>query len=487
MSHIFMRHVRTKLPSLFKSEEGSVTMLLAFALPAVLGLVGAATDYAAVTTARSQLQAAADGAALAVAREMTVASTDQARAQAVANSFVGANADPANMPTVTAALVENGLAIKVSVQQRVKTPLGLISALGGVDTLHVSALARVTASSAQSKLCMLSLGTKDNGGIFMHNGAMVTAPECVIHSNSRNREAIIVQQNSKIAANLVCSRGGLVNSGGTINAQALTDCPVIEDPLAKKPEPQTNKECDHNTTVILLGSRTLNPGTYCKGLYIIGLAKVKLNPGVYVFKDGPFLVANSASLEGAGVTLMMTGKGSNIRLHDNALVRLSAPTSGATAGMLFWESKNWVPGTNSWTVGGCGTKPSGSKISFSSNAGVQPTVESDDDGPKGCDTALSRLYSTLKKTNEHQINADRAQELTGTIYLPRGLLLIDSSKPVAEQSPFTVLVVNKLDLYDGPNLVLNSNYSGSSVPVPAGLGAIGATKVRLGVEAAAGQ
>lgn len=486
MSRVAMGSMHSKFPSLLKSEAGSVTMLLALALPAVLGLVGAATDYAAVTQARTQLQTAADGAALAVAREMTVAATNQARAQALATSFVGANADPANAPTVTATLVENGLAVKISVQQRVKTPLGLIAALGGVDTLNVSALARVTAASMQSKLCMLSLGTKDNGGIFMHNGASVTAPECVIHSNSKNKEAIIVQQNSKITANLICSRGGLINSAGMINAQTLTDCPVIADPLAKKPEPQTKAPCQYLTQIIMAGIRTLNPGTYCNGVFIFGNAKVTLNPGIYVFRDGPFLVASNAEVLGAGVTLMLTGKSSYLHLHDNALVRLSAPTSGISAGMLVWESKNWEPGSNSWEVGGCGSKPSGTKESYASSGGFVPATESEDAGPVGCYTALSRLTNLLKKTNEHHINSDRAQELTGTIYLPRGLLLIDSNKPVAEQSPFTVMVVNKLDLFDGPNLVLNTNYGGTSVPVPAGLGAIGATRVRLGAETAAG-
>jgi hypothetical protein len=86
-----------------------------------------------------------------------------------------------------------------------------------------------------------------------------------------------------------------------------------------------------------------------------------------------------------------------------------------------------------------------------------------------------------KKTNEHHINSDRARELTGTIYLRNGLLLIDSRRPVADLSPFTVMVVNKLDLYDGPNVVLNSNYSGATVPVPQGLGPLGSRQVRLGM------
>ena len=44
---------------------------------------------------------------------------------------------------------------------------------------------------------------------------------------------------------------------------------------------------------------------------------------------------------------------------------------------------------------------------------------------------------------------------------------------IADQSAFTVVVARKVQLKDGPNLVLNSNYAGTSVPVPQGVGPTG--------------
>jgi len=143
--------------------------------------------------------------------------------------------------------------------------------------------------------------------------------------------------------------------------------------------------------------------------------------------------------------------------------------------MLVWETKAWKPGTNSWKSGGCGTVAPGVKSPTSTGRTAV------DAGDAGCNTLQSYVSKLKKKTNEHQINSDRAKVLTGTIYLPKGLLLIDSRQPVADQSPFTVFVVNKLDIYDGPNLVLNANYNASPVPVPGGLNAaIGGGQVRLG-------
>ena len=470
---------RAILSRFTQAKSGAVSLLLALGLPSVLGVVGIATDYAAVSKSRSQLQGVVDSAALAIVREMTITAVDGAKAQALASAYIGAHISD-NPASVTATITESGLAVRVKASQKIKTPFGLIAALSGTDTLDVQALARVTASSIQTKLCMLSLGDKINGGLFMHNGSSIVAPECVLHSNSTKKEAVIVQTGSRIKANLLCSRGGVTNTAGILETTTLSDCPVVANPLANKPEPPTNGACIKGLPVVyFMGTHTLTPGVYCKGVFIFGLAKVKLTPGIYVFRDGPLVVAGNAELVGTGVSLLLTGKKTMINFHDNALINLTAPTTGPAAGMLIWETKGWVPGKNSWEFGGCGNTPSGSKSNKSTNA-TSPSSEDDDDGPTGCNTVLATIQKLMKKTNEHHINSDRAQVLTGTIYMPRGMLLIDSRRPVADQSPFTVFVINKLDLFDGPSLMLNANYGASPVPVPAGLGAIGASQVRLG-------
>ena len=41
---------------------------------------------------------------------------------------------------------------------------------------------------------------------------------------------------------------------------------------------------------------------------------------------------------------------------------------------------------------------------------------------------------------------------------------------MADQSAWTVVVAKGLQLQGSPNLVINANYAGSNVPVPAGAG-----------------
>ena len=52
-------------------------------------------------------------------------------------------------------------------------------------------------------------------------------------------------------------------------------------------------------------------------------------------------------------------------------------------------------------------------------------------------------------------------------------LLVDANAPVADQSAYTAIKSRKLVLDAGPNLVLNSNYAMTDIPVPSGLKGVG--------------
>lgn len=438
---------RTAVTTFAAAREGATAILLAVAMPAIAGVVGFAVDYSSISGNKSRLQAVVDSTAIAIAREMTISPVATTRAQSLAEQYVAANI-PANTPykiTVTASLVENNFAVKIDGQQSIATPFGTMERFVGVSTIFATALARVTAASTPTKTCMISLGQDSNGGIYMHNGAMITAPGCILHSNSTRKNAIILSQGSSIRTQLLCARGGVKNMASSVEATIVTDCPAMKDPLANKPEPKPPLLCNTAPKKISQGLLTLKPGLYCGGIDITGTAKVTLTPGVYFFRGGPLRVTQSAEFVGKGVTLMFLDNKAYFRFLGNSLIQLSAPVSGITAGMLLWEAAAIIP-VVSPLVGG---------------------------------VATSTLAKT-KKTTENHINSDRARELTGTIYLRKGLLLIDSTRPIADLSPYTIMVVEKLDLFDGPNLILNSNYNNSTVPVPSGLGPIGGSQVRLG-------
>ena len=71
--------------------------------------------------------------------------------------------------------------------------------------------------------------------------------------------------------------------------------------------------------------------------------------------------------------------------------------------------------------------------------------------------------------NKHRIQSKNAQKLVGTIYAPTGELSIDGDANVGNLSAYTAIVVEKLVLFGGPHVKLNTNYSDTDVPVPDGI------------------
>lgn len=437
-------------------NSGTSAVAFAVTLPTMIAVGGFAADYTSMSSNQNRLQQIIDAAALSIAREMTISPVTSDRAQQMAAKFVSANI-PANTPfkvAVAASLVESNMAVRVEGTQQFATPFGTFERFVGENQMKAVAVARPAGVAEQMKLCVLSLAKTANSSINLRNGSRMTANGCMIQSNSTARRAVTLGEASVMKATTLCARGGIQNIGSSVEGNLVTDCPEMKDPLASKPEPKYSPLCKVVPAKINKGIYTLDPGTYCGGLSIFGTAQVKLNPGLYIFKDGPLRVWNSAELKGDGVTLAFAGNSAYFRFEQNSLIELTAPTSGDTAGMLIWEvaaiaGDPEIPGTSM-------------SLAMPKTAVVTPST------------------APPKDTSQHRIASDRARVLTGTIYLKKGLLTIDATKPVADQSPFTILVVNQMDLYDGPHLVLNSNYANSPVPVPFGLGPIGNQKVHLG-------
>jgi hypothetical protein len=78
------------------------------------------------------------------------------------------------------------------------------------------------------------------------------------------------------------------------------------------------------------------------------------------------------------------------------------------------------------------------------------------------------------------ITSNRVDQLLGTIYLPMTKLSVRAKGDVAEGSKWSVIVARNINLSGTARLVINSDYEGSPVPVPIGVGnQAGGTKVPL--------
>ncbi|MGL5137706.1 MAG: hypothetical protein ACRC7G_08050, partial [Beijerinckiaceae bacterium] len=166
------------------------------------------------------------------------------------------------------------------------------------------------------------------------------------------------------------------------------------------------------------GTVVLKPGVYCKGLKITKDAKVTLDPGVYIIKDGKLVVDHSASMVGVNVGFFLTGGNAQFEFKKDTTISLTAPKDGALAGLLFFEDR------------------------------------------------------TTAKGSKHAIESNNAHTLLGTVYLPQGYLHIDANAPISNKAAYTIIVAARIEMISGPELVLNANYGATDVPVPAGVGPV---------------
>ena len=393
------------------STKGSIAMSLAIASPALLAAVGMASDYAVFSMKVAELQAAADSAAIAGANELAISGSSDHSIKSAAESYAKGQNNSGLSETTTQAIINRKLGtLKVTVEEA-WTPSFAHFLNANITPIRVSATATLMGTT---NICVLALDGSNAKALFMDNSAKLTANGCGIYSNSKHAEGIRLDAYAKITSAMTCSAGGYKANKNAVKPLPTTDCPPVPDPLASRVAP-TVGGCDHSKMKVEGGSKTLTPGTYCGGLEITGTSNVTFSSGVYVIKDGEFKVQDAARITGEHVTFYLTGKSSTILFTNNAVVKLTGSKDGSMAGLLFFEDRAAILG------------------------------------------------------RKHQINSPNVEELTGTIYLPRGELVVDPNDTVAESSAYTAIITYKLQLKEGPELVMNSDYGATDVPVPDGI------------------
>ena len=416
-------------------KSGSLSLLAALSVPVLVMAVAATVEYGNLTKRRIELQKAVDAAALTAADRLRITQNSTV-VESVARDVVAANAPPPSgtATDVAVQLTNRGRGIEVSATENVKSVVGRVLTLP-YSTLRVSAGAQIVGTT---KLCLLTLDSKQKEALFLEKDSLITAPDCAIFSNSIDPKGMKADINARATASLICAAGGIENKGAILSPAPITDCPPMSDPLAKLPRPATGFCTGLEKPLEVSASQFLSPGTYCKGLTISGTAQANLAPGIYVINDGPLIVKDQASLVGENVGFFFTGDKGGARLDPNTTIKLTAPKDGPMAGLLFFEDRT-----------------------------VSASVVAPPPGPTGSPPMPPIGSSPMR---QYRITSNNAPTLLGTIYLPAGRLIIDSTKAVASASAYTVVVTRQLDLNSGPNLILNTDYGATDIPVPDGVG-----------------
>lgn len=396
---------RRKLRRFLRATNANMAIMTAIALPALLGVLGLASDYAQFSSKRSELQGAADKAALAAAKELSIATSTDSTVEAAAKTFA---AGVTSNDIKTSAKVDGkGRSVTVKIEEY-WTPFFAHFLGADITPVIVEATAELF---GQANICVLALDPSADEALALKNKSMLTANGCGVYANSKDPEAISLKNKSSITAEITCSAGGVSNKG-TITPAAMTDCPQVEDPLASRAAPPVGG-CDFNNKKISTGAAVLAPGVYCGGLTIQGSANVTLSEGVYVIQGGSLIFSGNSVVTGSHVGFYLSGPDAKLELQGSSTINLSGPKDGDMAGLLFFADR--------------------------------------------------------AEAEDHKISSSNAQTLTGTIYLPKGKLRVDPGAKVAANSAFTAIIANEIEVDMGPELVLNSDYGATDVPVPDGI------------------
>jgi hypothetical protein len=100
-------------------------------------------------------------------------------------------------------------------------------------------------------------------------------------------------------------------------------------------------------------SVTLSPGTFYGGISITGNNATTFQPGTYILAGGGLQYTGNSTLSGTGVTFYDTsglGGYGPVNLTGNETASLSAPTSGALKGILFFQDRSISSGSAASTV-----------------------------------------------------------------------------------------------------------------------------------------
>ncbi len=450
------------------NDHGSVAVIFGLAATTLVAMVGGAMDYARLVSSRSNLQSAVDAGVMAGgnALKLVVSNDDSIIGLTRQTIETEAKAGQDAPVAVQVSVAPDRTSVTARAEQTIKLTFGPFV---GLRTMAISAQARASVVG-RMRLCMLALEPAAAGAFALQRDSQVTARGCALYSNSVSESGLVGLDNARVHAETICSSGGYLNARANFTPNPQVRCPAIQDPLRDRRPPEIG-ECralpghpGHPQQQVLPNgavpntittSTTLEPGTYCGGLHISENAVVTLRPGIYVMRDGPLLVEMQATLQGTGVGFYFTGDRGGLLFDRGTTVSLTAPTNGPMAGILMSE----VPSVQHPVDPALNA----SLHNHPHHYPITPTPP-----PLGA-TSPMRIY---------RIISNNARTMLGTIHLPAGRLVVDAEKPVADMSAYTVVVAQQINLYKGPNLYLNTQYSSSNVPVPAGVGPV-AGRLRL--------
>jgi hypothetical protein len=327
------------------SQSGQVLILTAAMLPLLIGVTGLAVDVGMLYHHKRRMQTAVDAAAMAGASEMMrnrfTQIVSSGRAGSTTNGFTHGGNTIVNVyhPPITGFYVGNTRYVEAQLTQ--PSPTYFMQVFGW-SQVTIAARA-VAGAGANGSYCVYVLDPSMPSAYEGSHDSKLDA-NCGVMVNSTNAMGLHTHGNAVIDVAHISVTGNYAEDGNSsIDPTPNTGVPSEPDPLAWLPAPAWSG-CNHTTWVRESGFHTLNPGVYCNGIRLANVARAHMNPGMYIINGGGLTLEKVTQLTGTGVTIYLTGGSSyaykGVQLEQNTQIRLSAPTTGTYAGIVFFQDRN---------------------------------------------------------------------------------------------------------------------------------------------------
>jgi Flp pilus assembly protein TadG len=318
-----------------RDESGQVLVLTILWATCFMGFVALAIDVGILLHAKRVLQTAADSGAIAGAAELNFGDmTAAAQADAAQNGVT----DGVNGASVSVSQPKAGYVQVVASQSQPTFFLRLFSR----NTMTVSATA--VATTVPGPGCVYTLNPTGTD-VSLTGSGNLTISNCGIIDDSSSSNALDLTGSGDISAKTIGIVGGYNQTGsGTITPNPpTTGITAVPDPLSLTAPSLTGVTCLPNPNFSGSTAQTLGPatsgGTVCyNGLSIAGSGAITFNPGLYII-NGNFTVSGSGNLTGTGGVTFYLPSG-NLSVSGSGSLNLTAPTSGAYSGILFYQDSS---------------------------------------------------------------------------------------------------------------------------------------------------
>ena len=355
----------------FCREEGAIAAWFAISIPIIIGFAALAVDMSYGFTMRNKAQITASSAALAGAAMLP--DPDEARAEALdfaalnmpnqglvldQDDVLVGNWVPETRTFTDGLEPYNAVQVTTRLAEVNNNPISLyFASFFGRDEANVNTPAiAVNGGGEPQDACLIALEPIETG-LYMNGQAKIHSDECGVCVNSSGDAALRVNGDPEL----------FVGEEGAINVHGK----VVEDPEHKQhfiPDPTVGAEPCLNPfedvtafdnrfanddctlpggTYVLDGVTHFREGVHCGSFKSNGASKnVVFDPGVHHFMDASWTGNGPASIQGTGVTILLTR--TRLKWNGNSDINLTAGSSG----FVFFQNPDDPPGNVEHAIGG---------------------------------------------------------------------------------------------------------------------------------------